>query len=174
MRRPSRPRLFDAAAVAVVVLGVAVTVVIEPRPHILDWFSGSAVLHYLVIEDKTGLYPFRLLSILALTWLCVRLIRFDQPWLRSRWAAPLVLIGQNSLPVFCSGIVLGFIARLGLEYDDRVPLQISINLAGAIGMVSIGALAAWYRVKGQPKGPRNAAPSPSAALLPVDAQPDTG
>jgi hypothetical protein len=173
MRPPSRPLLFDAIAAAAVLLGIVVTVVIEPYPHLLDWVSGSAVFHYLVVEDKTGLYPFRLVSILALTWLCVRLVRFDQPWLRTRWAAPLVLVGQNSLPVFCSGIVFGFLARLGLEYDDRAYMQVGINLLGAIGMVGVGALAAWYRTKGRAKPPRSAT-SPAAALLPVDAQPDTG
>jgi hypothetical protein len=167
MRAPSRPWLFDAAAVVVISLGVTVTTVIEPHPHLLDLVSGSAVFHYLVIEDKTGLYPFRLISILALTWLCVRVVRFDQPWLRSLWAAPLVLIGQNSLPVFCSGIVFGFLARLGLEYDDRALMQAAINLSGAAGMVAVGALAAWYRTKGK-------APAGAAVLLPVTAQPDTG
>jgi hypothetical protein len=173
MRMPSRPWLFDTVAAAVVLLGMVVTLIIEPHPHVLDWVSGSRVLHYLVVEDKTGLYPFRLLSILALTWLCVRLIRFDQPWLRTRLAAPFVLIGQNSLPVFCSGIVFGFFARLGLEYDDRAAMQVGINMFGAIGLVGVGALAAWYRTKGRTKTPPRAA-SPSATLLPVDVQPDTG
>jgi hypothetical protein len=173
MRPPSRPWLFDIVATAAVLLGVVVTMVIEPYPHLMDWVSGSRVLRYLVVEDKTGLYPFRLLSILSLTWLCVRLIRFDQPWLRSRWAAPVVLVGQNSLSVFCSGIVFGFFARLALEYDDRAFMQVGINLFGAIGMVSMGALAAWYRAKGRAKPPRPA-PLPAAGLLPVDAQPDTG
>ena len=151
---------------------MVVTLVIEPYPHRLDLVSGS-VFRSLVVEDKTGLYPFRLISILALTWLCVRLIRFDAAWLRSTWAAPLVLIGQNSLPVFCSGIVIGFLARLGLEYDDRAPMQVGINLFGAIGMIGVGALAAWYRTKGRPKVPRDAS-ARSAALLPESAQPDTG
>jgi hypothetical protein len=173
MRRPSRPWLFDVLAAATVLVGMTVTLVIEPHPHFLDVVSGSAVFHYLVIEDKTGLYPFRLLSILALTWLCVRVIRFDQPWLRSRWVAPFVLVGQNSLPVFCSGIVFGFIARLGLEYDDHAPMQVGINLFGAAGMAGVGALAAWYRVKGRAKAPRSVA-APSVAHLRVDAQPDTG
>ena len=172
MRKPTRPWLYDTAAIIAVVLGVVVSLVIDPHPHLLDWVSRS-VFRPLVVEDKTGLYPFRLISILSLTWLCVRLIRFDQPWLRSRWAAPLVLVGQNSLPVFCSGIVIGFLARLGLEYDDRALMQITINGLGALGMVGVGALAAWYRTKGKPKTPRGAA-TRSAALLPVDAQPDTG
>jgi hypothetical protein len=171
-RMPTRKTLFDVLAALVVLTGMAVILVIEPDPHLLEQVTVSP-LRYLVIEDKTGLYPFRLLSILALTWLCVRTIRFDQPWLRSRWAAPLVLLGQNSLPVFCGGIVLGFFARIGLEYDDRALMQIGINLFGAAGMVGLGALAAWYRTKGKPKGPRSA-PATSSALLPVNARADTG
>jgi hypothetical protein len=172
MHAAKRPWLLDAAAVVVVVVGIVVTMVIEPHPHTLEWVSSSA-FRSLVVEDKTGLYPFRLISILSLTWLCVRLIRFDAAWLRSPWAAPLVLLGQNSLPVFCSGIVFGFLARLGLEYDDRALMQVGINLAGAIGMVAIGSLAAWYRTKGRPPTPRTV-PSRAASLLPVNAQTDIG
>ena len=168
--KPTWP--FDAVAVAVAVLGVVVTVAIEPYPHRLEMVSRS-VFRALVVDDKTSLYPLRLISILALTWLCVRLIRFDAAWLRSRWAAPLELLGQNSLPVFCSGIVFGFAARLGLEYDDRAFMQVAINLLGAIAMLAVGGLAAWYRTKGKGRPPR-AVPSASPALLPVNAQTDIG
>ena len=170
LRPPRRPWLLDAGAAVVVILGIVVTMVIEPHPRRLDWVAGS-VFRSLVVEDKTGLYPFRLISILALTWLCVRVIRFDAGWLRSRWAAPLVLAGQNSLPVFCSGIMIGFVARLGLEYDDQAAMQVGINLFGALGMLGVGALAAWYRTKGRTPRP---AQSISPGLLPVNAQPDTG
>jgi hypothetical protein len=169
MRMPSRPRLVDAASCVVLLAGLAVVLIIDPRPRLFDWFSASP-FRYFVVEDKTGLHPFRVASILALTWLCVRLIRFDQPWLRSRWAAPFVLVGQNSLPVFCSGIVIGFVARLGLEYDDGWPMQVAVNALGALGMVALGALAAWYRTKGRPAASRGT----PGALLPVNAQPDTG
>jgi hypothetical protein len=171
-RMPSWPRLLDAVACLVLVAGGAVSFVIDPRPRLLDWFSSS-VFSYFVIEDKTGLHPFRLASILALTWLCVRLIRFNQPWLGARWASPFVLIGQNSLPVFCSGIVIGFVARLGLEYNDGWLMQTGANLLGGIGMVTVGALAAWYRAKGNATPPR-AAPKSATTLLPVHARADTG
>jgi len=172
MRPPKPAWLFDALSIVVILLGVLVSCVIEPRPHLLEWVSRSA-LRSLVIEDKTGLYPSRLISILAFTWLTIRLIPFDAAWLRSRWVGPFVLVGQNSLPVFCGGIVLGFVARLGLEYDDGVLMQIGGNLFGAVGMVSLGALAAWYRVKGRAKAPRGAG-SEATARLPASAQPDTG
>jgi hypothetical protein len=168
-RMPTRRLPFDIIAITVVTVGVLVAQVIEPYPRILDWFSASW-LRVLVIEDKTSLHPFRLASILSLTWLCVRLIPSHAGWLQSRWAAPLVLIGQNSLPVFCAGIVLGFAARLVLEFDDHAMMQAAINLLGAFGMVGVGALAAWYRVKDRPArtaeqpGPR----------LPAVPQPDTG
>jgi hypothetical protein len=178
MRMPQRGRPLDVAAILMVLLGVVVVTVIDRQPHLLEWVSSS-VLRPLVTEDKTGLYPFRLTSILALTWLCVRCIRFDAPWLRSRWAAPLVLLGQNSLSVFCGGIVLGFVARITLEYDDHLPMQVVINLSGALGMIGLGALAAWYRTKDR-KTPRGA-PAPSSttsatatSLLPLNARADTG
>jgi hypothetical protein len=172
MPLPRRTWPFDAVAVVVIVLGVVVTLAIEPYPHRLEVVSRS-VFQSVAVDDKTSLYPLRLISILALTWLCVRLIRFDAAWLRSRWAAPLELLGQNSLPVFCSGIVFGFAARLSLEYDDRAFMQVAINLLGAIAMLAVGALAAWYRTKGKARSPR-AASSASPALLPVNAQTDIG
>lgn len=172
---PHMPRWrapFDALAAAIIIAGMIVALVINPHPRWLAWVSASP-LRFLVIEDKTGLYPFRLVSILALTWLCVRLIGFRAPWLRARWASPFVLIGQNSLPVFCSGIVIGFAARLGLEYDDRAFMQVGINLFGALGMVGVGALAAWYRTKDAHRQKRPAA-TQAETLLPLEAHPGSG
>ncbi len=172
-RMPHRHRAYDLFALFVVVLGLVVSWVIEPYPRILDWFSASW-LRFLVIEDKTGLHPFRLVSILALTWLSVRLIRPHAAWLQSRWVAPFILLGQNSLPVFCAGIVLGFVARLGLEFDDRLRMQAGINLFGAAGMVGVGALAAWYRVKDRQGRPAEQhRQQPDAGLSPAH-QADTG
>lgn len=172
-RMPERRWPWDVLAVFVVVTGFLVAWFIEPRPRVLDWFSASW-LRFLVIEDKTGLHPFRVASILSLTWLCVRLVRPKASWLMSRWAAPLVLLGQNSLPVFCAGIVLGFVARLGLEFDDRATMQFAINMFGAVGMATVGGVAAWYRVKDRSGRPVTRRPEREEVRLPADAQPDTG
>ena len=112
----------------------------------------APVIRFVITEDKTGLHPFRLLSILSLAWLTMRLVPLDAAWLRSRGAAPLVLLGQNSLPVFCSGIFFGFLARLGLEADEGAAMQVAVNLFGALAMLAVGGLAAWYREQGPRAG----------------------
>jgi hypothetical protein len=167
---PTMPRLrwpLDLLAVAVLTAGLIVIWVIDIHPRILASMPAP-VIRFVITEDKTGLHPFRLLSILSLAWLTVRVVPFHAGWLRSRLAAPLVLIGQNSLPVFCSGIFLGFLARLGLEADEGFAMQVAVNVLGALAMVAVGGLAAWYRIKGRTQAPRQ------PAALQAAAQTDTG
>ena len=93
-------------------------------------------------------------------------------WLRSPVTGPLVLLGQNSLPVFCSGIFLGFLARLGLEADDNAAMQIAVNVLGAVAMVAVAGLTAWYRGKARASVPVPAQRQPVA--LPAVVRTDTG
>ena len=167
---PAMPRLrwpIDLVSGAVLTMGIIVIWVIDTHPPILASMP-AAVIRFVITEDKTGLHPFRLFSILALTWITVRLVPPGASWLHWRLAAPLVLIGQNSLPVFCSGIFFGFIARLGLEANEGAPMQIAVNLLGAVAMVLVGALAAWYRGKARVPAQRQ------SVTLPAVARTDTG
>ena len=163
MPRTRRP--IDILAIAVLLAGVIVIWVIDTHPRILAQMP-SPVIRFVITEDKTGLHPFRLASILSLLWLVIRVVPFSAGWLRSRPASLLVLLGQNSLPVFCSGIFFGFIARLGLEYDDRAWMQAGVNLFGAVSMLAVGALAAWYRGKSRAANPR--APAALPVIVPTD------
>jgi hypothetical protein len=147
-RWPSVRWPFDVAAVAVLVAGLLVKWVIDTHPPLLAAMP-TAVIRFVITDDKTGMDPFRVFSILSLTWLVARTVPRGAAWLQSRYAAPLALMGQNSLPVFCFGIFFGFFARLGLEYDDGLLMQIAVNLCGVLAMVGVGALSAWYRAKGR-------------------------
>jgi hypothetical protein len=167
---PRMPRVrwpIDVAAVLILLAGIIVIWVIDTHPRILATMPAP-VIRFVITEDKTGLHPFRLLSILSLAWLTARSVPADAEWLRSRFAAPLVLWGQNSLPVFCSGIFFGFIARLGLEARDSAAMQIAVNLLGALAMAGVAGITAWYRGKGRAPAQR-----PSVAL-PAVARTDTG
>jgi hypothetical protein len=164
---PRRRWPLDVLATLVLAAGIIVIWVIDIHPAILEKMPPP-VIRFIITEDKTGLHPFRLFSILSLTWLVARMVPPSAAWLRSRVASPLVLMGQNSLPVFCFGIFFGFIARLGLEENEGVAMQVAVNLLGGLAMVAVGGLAAWYRGKG------SAQPARQPTALPAVVRTDTG
>jgi hypothetical protein len=144
-----------AACIVVLALG-AVAMVIAWRPALMERVPG-AVAQLLNAIDKTSLHPLRLISMLALTYVVAMAVPRGARWLESRAAAPLVLIGQQGLPVFCSGIFLSFLGRLALEQDDGWGMQFAVNVLGLLALVAIGAIAAWYRGEPPPRRAQTAA-----------------
>jgi hypothetical protein len=159
--RPKRMLPLDIAAVAVVVFGLLMQWVVWVYPALLAHWP-PAVVRLLMDVDKGGLHPFRLISILALTWLTARLVPGHAKWLSSRFAKPFVLAGQHSLPVFCAGIFLAFLGRLATEQDSGVLMQITVNVLGAVSLLTVAAVAAWYANKG--RGSRPPAPRQESGL----------
>ncbi len=151
-------RLFDVCAVVLVIFGLLMQWVVWVHPGSVAWLPGPAI-QALMNVDKAGLHPFRLLAILALTWLATRLVPADAAWLRSWAASPFVLAGQHSLPVFCAGIFLAFLGRLAMEANSGALMQVLVNLSGAVLLWAVGALAAWYANKSRAKGRARVAPT---------------
>ncbi len=147
-KMPLRPGLIDAAAIFVVLFGVALLWLVWPYPELTSRFPATAA-HILLSVDKEGLHPMRLLSILALAWLASRRVPADALWLRSWFARPLVICGQHSLPVFCAGIFLSFLGRLAMEQQAGWAVQAGVNMTGLAALVGVGALASWYKQKGR-------------------------
>jgi hypothetical protein len=146
---PKQPaRLLDAAAILVVLFGLFLQWVVWQHPNLFEHLPAG-IVRALMSVDKAGLHPFRLISILALTWLCTRLVSIDARWLRSAPAAAFIVAGQHSLPVFCASIFLSFLGRLATEANDGLAVQVGVNVAGAVSMWTIGAVAAWYSNKGR-------------------------
>jgi hypothetical protein len=90
--------------------------------------------------DKSDLDMFRLIHFLALAVVFVRYVPRDWPMLHSRILRPLILCGQNSLPIFCLGVFLSFAAHWFLvQIEGDIPAQIMVSLVGIVTMVG----AAW-------------------------------
>ena len=149
--RPS-PRvryIVDVLSGLSILFGLVMQFIVWQHPELTAHLPAQ-VARVLLSVDKGGLHPFRLISILSLVWVVSRTIPIGARWLSSRWAAPFILCGQHSLPVFCAGIFLSFLGRLVMEEEDGWWVQVVVNIAGALLLIGIGALAAYYREKGRP------------------------
>jgi hypothetical protein len=88
-------------------------------------------------NDKTNLAPYRVLHLVALAVVVLRLLPAESPVLRWRSLAPLITCGQNSLQVFCFGIVLSFCAHAGIELSENsVWVEVSAAAAGILLMTA--------------------------------------
>ena len=146
---PRVRRTMDVLSGIVIVFGLVMEFAVFPHPEITHHLPAQ-LARTLLSVDKTGLHPFRLISILSLVWVVSRTIPATPRWMQSRWARPFLLCGQHSLPVFCSGIFLSFMARLLMEEEEGWWVQVVVNVVGALLLVGVGALAAYYREKGRP------------------------
>ena len=161
---PGPKRLYDVAAVTIVVVGLILLWLVWPAADI-DTSMPVWAARILVSVDKQNLHPMRLLSIFAFVWIVVRLVPKGAKWVQSRVAAPFVMCGQHSLAVFCTGIFLSFLGRLAMEEQPNWMVQAAVNVVGAAALVGVGALSAWYRRKGIIARGDRSAPTPQVGTV---------
>jgi hypothetical protein len=101
-------------------------------------------------EGKTWLHPMRLLSLLAMAYLAGHFVPPEATWLRGRWAAPFVLMGQHGLSVFCTTVPLAFLSDVIINHSEHLGHwqwleQAGLNVGVIVTLVSVAALAAWLK-----------------------------
>jgi len=93
-------------------------------------------------NDKTNLAPYRVVHLMALAVVVTWFLPANSPILQSRLLAPLIKCGQNSLQVFCIGIVLSFCAHAAIEISlNSFWVQIFV---GTIGIALMTASAYYW------------------------------
>ncbi|MXP62114.1 OpgC domain-containing protein [Roseomonas sp. M0104] len=156
---------ITAGAMLVTLLGAAAMLAFWAVPDVAPGLPGR-IARVLSSIDKTGLHPLRLLSILSLAWLVAWFVPFDAAWLRGRLVAPLILMGQQGLPVFCAGILLSFLGRVVLEQDDSALAQAATNLIGFAALAGVAMVNAWFgRAARSQRRPPAEAPADASPLL---------
>ena len=116
---------------------------------------------------KTLLPPIRLISILALAVLVGLLIPRDARFMTGRLGWLVVLSGQNSLHVFCLGILLSLLGNIVLTFVAKSWLVLAaVNLGGILIMIGLGLLSAWFDAGGRmPARPGTEAATPSFSTV---------
>jgi hypothetical protein len=73
-------------------------------------------------------------------------------------ARPLVLCGQQSLEIFCLGILLSALGHFILaEYDSAIVMQLAVNAAGIAAMFLTARMIDWYKAMDRMPVPQPAA-----------------
>lgn len=93
-------------------------------------------------NDKTNLAPYRAVHLIAMVIVTIRLLPADSSILQSRLLTSLMHCGQNSLEVFCLGIVLSFFAHTAIEMSQN-SLWVQI-LAGLTGLAVMSVSAHYW------------------------------
>lgn len=133
-------RALFVLSVGFVLFAFAVTLsdrIPELRPFIPD-----ALTWLFIPNDKTNLAPYRVIHLASLVFIVVSLVPIDWPGLKRPIFKPLIRCGQQSLPVFCVGLFLSFIAHFVLEFgSEGVLAQLLVGAAG----LWIVTIIAYYR-----------------------------
>ena len=106
--------------------------------------------------EKTMLPPARMVSVLALAIVAGAYVPRDAAFIGSRAGRLIAMCGQNSLHVFCLGILLSVLANFLLNLVGYGSMaQIATNVAGLAVMTAAGAGLAWFKAGGRfPDGPK--------------------
>lgn len=139
--------------------------------HVPSW--GRFVPYWLSTAlypiDKTNMDPVRVAHFLALLILIARFIPRNSANLSKPALRPLILCGQNSLPVFCLGVLLSFTAHwILVQIASGVVAQVLVSCAG----ISLLCAAAWLlnlykRVPDIYEVPGPSEPEPGVASRPA-------
>jgi hypothetical protein len=149
-------RLALPIAAAIVVAGLVVK--LSWTIHgIWDPFPGL-LLKELWPVNKNNLSPIRVIPFFAAVAVIATVVPANTAFLRSLAAKPLVLCGQQSLEIFCLGILLSALGHFVLsEYDSAISTQLLVNLAGILVMCLTARMLDWYKTMGRTQAPRFAA-----------------
>lgn len=97
-------------------------------------------------NDKTNLAPYRVAHLVIIVLLVARFVPRNWTGLEQKIFQPVVMCGQQSLKVFCVGILLSFAAHVVLAVgSESVWAQILVTAAGLSLMSAVAYCSSWYK-----------------------------
>jgi hypothetical protein len=107
-------------------------------------------------SDKSNLGPLRLLHFLAIAVLAAWLVPRNWRMLTTPVMRGAILCGQNSLPIYCLGVLLAFASHMALlNISNGLAMQIALSIGGIVTMVVSAALLNLINIKPRQQPARN-------------------
>ncbi|WP_441268066.1 OpgC domain-containing protein [Bradyrhizobium sp. 215_C5_N1_1] len=160
-----RPWVTSGTALvpAVLYLVISLIIVLSCSIQPLQALVPQALPTLLYPIDKSNLAPLRLLHFLALAVLAVWLVPRNWRGLTTAVMRGAIRCGQNSLPIYCLGVLLTLASHAALlDISEGLMMQIALSVGGVMVMVVAATLLNVIKTKpGQP-------PRATPADLPVE------
>jgi hypothetical protein len=120
---------------------------------IWDSFPGL-FLKELWPVNKSNLSPIRLVPFFSTVVVIAAFVPRDAVFLRSPAAKPIILCGQQSLEIFCLGILLSALGHFLLsEYNSGIVIQLAVNAVGVLALFLTAKMIDWYKAMGRSTQP---------------------
>ena len=133
-----------ALVLAMLYLAFSLAVALSWQFKVLEGFVPDALSKLIYPVDKSNLSPLRLLHFLALAIVIVRLTERKWHSLMKPWITAMIRCGENSLAMYCFGVLLSFMGRAVLvEFSGTIAMQVAVSIAGIALMVAAATLMTW-------------------------------
>ena len=138
--------------VAVLYLLFSMVIALSSRIKVLEALIPQALEPLFYPLDKSNLHPLRLLHFLAIAVLTAWFVPRNWRGLMTPVMRGAILCGQNSLPIFCLGVLLAFASHVALlDISGGLAMQIALSLGGIVAMIAIATLLNLISIKPKPQ-----------------------
>jgi hypothetical protein len=148
----SRPALVLAVLYLLFSLIIALSWRIKP----LEALIPQPLAHLLYPSDKSNLGPLRLLHFLAIAVVAAWLVPRNWRVLKTPVMRGAIRCGQNSLPIYCLGVLFAFASHMALlSISNGLAMQIALSIGGIVAMIVSAMLLNLIHIKPRQQPARN-------------------
>jgi hypothetical protein len=133
-----------ALVLAIFYLAFSLAVVSSWQIKSLEAFMPDALAKLIYPVGKSDLAPLRLLHFLSLIVVVSRLTPPDWRGLMKPWTMAMIRCGENSLAIYCLGVLLSFAGHVILvEFYGTLAMQVAVSITGIALMIAAATAMTW-------------------------------
>jgi hypothetical protein len=145
-------RSRTALVLAVLYLLFSLVIALSWRIKALEALIPHALAQLSYPLDKSNLDPLRLLHFLAVAVLAAWFVPRNWSGLKTAVMRGAIRCGQNSLPIYCLGVLLAFVSHIVLlDVSSGIAMQLALSVGGIATMIVAAMLLNLINIKPRPQ-----------------------